>query len=49
MGFGFAGREMGDLYECTFALRAHDPGNRIEIVVLREGERMTLSSVPGRR
>ena len=49
MGFGFAGRKIGDLYEYTCALRAHDPGDRIEIVVLREGERMTLSSVRGRR
>ncbi|MDE0651836.1 MAG: hypothetical protein OXI12_16000 [Gammaproteobacteria bacterium] len=49
MGFGSAGREIGDLYEYTCALRGHDPGDRIEIMVLREGERMTLSSVPGRR
>jgi len=49
MGFGLAGREIGDLYEYTCALRAYDPGDRVEIVVRREGERMTLSSVRGRR
>lgn len=45
----FAGREIADLYEYTYALRAHAPGDRIEIVVLREGERVTLSAVLGRR
>ena len=34
---GFAGREVADLYEYTYALRAHAPGDRVEIVVLREG------------
>lgn len=46
---GFAGREVADLYEYTYALRAHAPGDRVEIVVLREGERVTLSVVLGRR
>ena len=46
---GFAGREIGDLYEYTYALRAHAPGDRVEIVVLREGERLTLPVVLGRR
>ncbi len=46
---GFAGREIADLYEYTYALRAHAPGDRVEIVVLREGERVTLSAVLGRR
>ena len=46
---GFAGREVADLYEYTYALRAHAPGDRVEIVVLREGERVTLSAVLGRR
>ena len=45
----FAGRAIADLYEYTYALRAHAPGDRIEIVVLREGERVTLSAVLGRR
>jgi len=45
----FAGREIADLYEYTYALRAHAPGDRVEIVVLREGERVTLSAVLGRR
>lgn len=49
MGFGFGGREIGDLYEYTCALCAHDPGDRIGIVVLREGERMTLPAVSGPR
>ncbi len=45
----FAGREIGDLYEYTYALRAQAPGDRVEIVVVREGERVTLSAVLGRR
>ena len=45
----FGGREVGDLYEYTYALRAHAPGDRVEIVVLRDGERVTLSAVLGRR
>ncbi len=49
MGFGFAGREIGDLYEYTCALRGHDPGDRIGIVVLREGERATLPALAGCR
>ena len=46
---GFAGRDVADLYEYTYALRAHAPGDEVEIVVLREGERVTLSAVLGRR
>lgn len=49
MGFGFAGREIGDLYEYTCAPRAHDPGDGVGIVVLREGERVTLPAAPGYR
>ncbi len=49
MGFGFAGREIGDLYEYTCALRGHDRGDRIGIVVLREGERAMLPAVTGHR
>jgi len=49
MGFGYAGREIGDLYEYTCALSAHDPGDRVEIAVRREGERMTLPAAPGHR
>ncbi len=49
MGFGLTGREIGDLYEYTCALRGRDPGDRIGIVVLREGERTTLPAVSGRR
>ncbi len=45
----FDGREIGDLYEYTYALRARTAGDRVEIVVLREGERVTLSAVLGRR
>ena len=45
----FGGRDVGDLYEYTYALQAHEPGDRVEIVVLRDGERVTLSAVLGRR
>ncbi|MDE0473471.1 MAG: hypothetical protein OXI50_02835 [Gammaproteobacteria bacterium] len=49
MSFGSAGREIGDLYEYTCALRRLDPEDRVEIVVRREGERVTLPAAPGRR
>lgn len=49
MGFGFAGREIGDLHEYTCAPRAQAPGDRVGIIVLREGERVTLPALPGCR
>ncbi len=45
----FAGREISDLYAYTYALREHAPGDEVEIVVLRDGERVKLTAVLGAR
>ena len=45
----FAGREIGDIYTYTYALQDHEPGDAVEIVVLRDGERLTLTAVLGDR
>jgi predicted metalloprotease with PDZ domain len=46
----FGGHEITDLYAYTYALREFKPGDEIEVVVLRNGERITfkatLSSSP---
>jgi C-terminal processing protease CtpA/Prc len=38
----FGGRPVKDLYEFTDALRAHKPGDTVNVVVEREGARVTL-------
>jgi S1-C subfamily serine protease len=45
----FNGKTVRDLYEYTEALQARKPGDTVRIVVLREGERMTLTATLGRR
>ena len=45
----FGGREVGDIYAYTYALQDHEPGDSVEIVVLRDGERLTLTAVLGDR
>ena len=45
----FGGREVGDIYAYTYALQDHEPGDAVEIVVLRDGERLTLTAVLGDR
>ena len=45
----FAGREIGDIWAYTYALQAHEPGDSVEIVVLRDGERLTFTAVLGDR
>lgn len=45
----FGGREIGDIYAYTYALQDHEPGDAVEIVVLRDGERLTLTAVLGER
>ncbi|MDX1493163.1 MAG: M28 family peptidase [Longimicrobiales bacterium] len=45
----FAGREITDIYAYTYALRDHAPGDRVEIVVERDGERVTLNVTLGER
>jgi hypothetical protein len=42
-------QEVADLYDMTAALRAHSPGDRVTIVVLREGERVEAMVTLGRR
>lgn len=45
----FGGKEISDLYAYTYALRDHQPGDEVVIVVLRDGERVSLTAVLGRR
>ena len=45
----FGGRDVGDIYAYTYALQDHEPGEAVEIVVLRDGERLTLTAVLGDR
>jgi hypothetical protein len=40
----FGGRPVKDLYEYTDALNAHKPGDTVQIVVLRDGQRLTLTA-----
>jgi aminopeptidase YwaD len=43
----FAGKEIPDLYAYTYALRDQKPGDEVTVIVLRDGERLTLSAVLG--
>jgi len=45
----FGGREVTDIYSYTYALRDHAPGDEVEIVVERDGERVTLTVTLGER
>jgi hypothetical protein len=45
----FGGKEITDLYAYTYALREHKPGDEVVVVVLREGERLSLTVVLGSR
>jgi S1-C subfamily serine protease len=40
---------VADLYGFTYALRDRRPGDRVEVVVLRDGQRLTLYAVLGER
>ncbi|UCE84972.1 MAG: M28 family peptidase [Deltaproteobacteria bacterium] len=44
-----AGVEIQNLYDMTFVLRDHKPGQTIEIVVLRDGERVSMLATLGDR
>jgi Tol biopolymer transport system component len=46
---GLAGVAIHNLYDMTYVLREHRPGETIEVVVLRDGDRITLRAVLGRR
>ena len=45
----FGGKEVADIYAYTYALRDHAPGDEVEIVVLRDGERVTVTATLGDR
>lgn len=46
---GMAGGEVQNLYDMTFVLRDHRPGDTIDVVVLRDGEELTLKATLGSR
>ncbi len=46
---GMAGTRIENLYDMTYALQDHKPGETIEVVVIREGERSTLRATLGQR
>ncbi len=45
----FGGVPVKDLYGYTDALRAHKPGDTVQVVVERDGQRVTLTATLGRR
>lgn len=45
----FGGREVADIYGYTYALRDHEAGDVVEIVVERDGSRVTVQAVLGER
>ena len=45
----FGGKEITDLYAYTYALREHKPGDEVVVVVLRDGERLSLTVILGSR
>jgi S1-C subfamily serine protease len=38
----FAGKEIKNLYDFTYALRAHKPGEEVSVTVMRGKEKMTV-------
>jgi putative serine protease PepD len=45
----FGGREVKDLYSYSDALYAHKPGDQVEVVYLRGGQRRTTTVTLGTR
>jgi hypothetical protein len=45
----FGGTEVGDIYQYTYALRDMAPGDVVEVVVERDGTRVTVQAVLGER
>jgi hypothetical protein len=45
----FAGKPIKNLYDFTYALRAHKPGEEVQVTVLRGKERLTVSVTLARR
>ncbi len=44
-----AGTQINNLYDMTFALQDHKPGETVDVVVLRDGKRVTLRATLGSR
>src|SRR5206468_10310906 len=44
-----AGTRIENLYDMTFALQDHKPGETMDVVVIRNGERTTLRATLGQR
>ena len=45
----FAGVKIKNVYDYTYVLQEHKPGDVVEIVILREGQRITLKATLGQR
>jgi len=45
----FGGDPVKDIYDYTNALQKHKPGDTVQVVVMRDGQRVTLTAVLGRR
>ena len=45
----FGGVKVENLHDYTFALRKHRPGDEVEVVVVRDGERLTFTAVLQKR
>ena len=45
----FDGKDVGDLYAFTYALREKSPGDVVAVAVLRDGRRLTFRAVLGER
>ncbi len=45
----FGGKEVLNIYDYTYALRAHAPGDTVAIKVRRDGEMFELTAILGRR
>jgi S1-C subfamily serine protease len=45
----FGGKPVKDLYQYSDALYAHKPGDRVTVVVLRDGQRLSLQVTLGKR
>jgi S1-C subfamily serine protease len=45
----FAGRPVKDLYQYSDALYAHKPGDEVGLVILRNGERKSITVRLGKR
>ncbi len=43
------GKEITDLYAYTYALQDHKPGDEVVVVVVRDGERISMNAVLGQR